>query len=314
MTGPLRGPHMRGGVIADAITRMAEHGSSGPDGETRAGPFRMRTSFELTITDNIRSVLDSITMTERQHKLAIAIAATRTIADVRRAVRREMETVFDRPSRYTLNAFWIDPATPDNPTATLEQRAFGGGRVREWLHPQSQGGPRGSKAFENALAGAMGLPQGTKFVPGPGARLDRYGNLSGGQLAQILADLKAYRDSARNMTAASRKRTRRARHFVMRDADGRPLFIALRAAGKLTAVLAVITGGITYTRRFAFEVVARGTATRAFPARYRQAAAQVTRPRGGSGGGISRSPAQWSPQQWSGWRRPRAPMVRPRAG
>jgi hypothetical protein len=202
-------------------------------------------------------------------------ALNTTIIDVREAERAAMQSVFDRPTPYTLNAFHPWYATDSNPRAELRQRMFGGGQPREWLVPQSDGGQRHAKAFERAIAARMGLaPGAVQIMPGPGARLDRYGNISGGQLTQILSDLGAQRDTTRNATVNSRKRNKRARHIIIKGKGGKAGVIAVRKAGGLVVVATITTKAAIYTTRFAFEQVARTTVEQRFAPNFAAAMAR----------------------------------------
>jgi hypothetical protein len=237
----------------------------------------------FTVRSNVREFVGDLGRMQRRHRFAVVVALTRTAQDVRPALQGEMRSVFDRPTAYSLNAFQVVPATPETLVATVEQKsASGTSHPRNWLEPQSQGGARRGKAFETALASRLGLPIGaTQFIPGKGARLDAYGNLSRGQLGQILSDLGARQvDPYQNATERSRKRNKRARHFVMKDGAGRPRYVALRSGSAVSVVLYIATRAATYRPRFDFEGVARRTAEARFPVHHAFALAELAAPRG----------------------------------
>lgn len=73
--------------------------------------------------------------------------------------------------------------------------------LNEYMMPLIEGGGRAQKPAEKRL--------GNFYVPGKGAKLNRYGNMSGGQVTQILSRLGLFGDVAgydMNQTAASRRR------------------------------------------------------------------------------------------------------------
>jgi hypothetical protein len=61
----------------------------------------------------------------------------------------------------------------------------------DWLSPQEFGGERGVKKFERALQAQGSMPSGWKAVPGPAAKIDPFGNVTKGQIVQVIAQLGA---------------------------------------------------------------------------------------------------------------------------
>lgn len=108
------------------------------------------------------------------------------------AIRKEMRAVFDRPTRYVLYSVRAD-VDPDKLSATIQPTYFGGQGVdpQHILQAQEFGGERRAKRAERVLQQTGHLPAGWVTVPGQGARLDAYGNMSSGQLMQILSQLRA---------------------------------------------------------------------------------------------------------------------------
>lgn len=229
--------------------------------------------MEIRVTVDDVGFVKSLASTSKQIRAATMTGLTRTALKVRTAEQEEMRRVFDRPTPYSLNAFQVVPATRTDLNARIEQRGFGGGgRPREWFNPQVYGGERKTKAFERKLAAVLGLPtSSTYFMPGPGARLDRYGNISGGQLQQVLSDLGAQTDKAQNASAASRKRNKRLRHVVIGRRGGRRFFIGTRQGSRLSVVLTITDQAPSYRKRFDFFGVADREARAIFPVEFDRA-------------------------------------------
>ena len=90
-----------------------------------------------------------------------------------------------------------------------------------YLVPQVDGGQRKLKGFERAIGEG-------ELVPALGAKLNQYGNVSPGQIRQILSVLGKAEASAgysANITSRSRRRNRhpaddRGRRFAARQIDG----------------------------------------------------------------------------------------------
>lgn len=115
--------------------------------------------------------------------------------DVRAAEVLEIDDSIDRPTRFTRNAIFVQRTRNRVPEARVGIKDdFGTGQraAVRWLRPQIEGGTRPQKAFERAIRG-LGVMDGTQFiVPGDYAQLDAYGNISRGQLMQILSQLRTF--------------------------------------------------------------------------------------------------------------------------
>ena len=139
---------------------------------------------------------------------AAVVALNKTGKAIKEEVVAEMKRVFDRPTRYTLNSLQLDPATKQNLTARVwfKQPARMGAH---YLVSQVEGGQRKDKGFERAL--------GERFIPGKFARMTAEGNVSPGQIRQILSVMGKAEASAgysANLTARSAKRNTRDRDYV----------------------------------------------------------------------------------------------------
>lgn len=158
-----------------------------------------------------------------QAPFAIALGLTRTAQDVRVATIKRMERVLDRPTRFTLNAFRVKPATKRHHEASVGFREFTQTSVgfRSYLEPLEFGGKRPAKRFEIRLRQAGVLGQDEFAVPARGARLNRSGNIPASRIVQILSQLKAFRTAGfdANETDRSRKRAgaSRARYFAVKS-------------------------------------------------------------------------------------------------
>lgn len=160
----------------------------------------------------------------------VAYALTKTGQDIKAAEINSMKAVFDRPTPYVLNALQLSPATKDNLQAVVGYKAFAGKGTpaEKFLGPQVEGGKRNAKSHEKSLR-AVGILGSDQFcVPGRGAQLDAYGNMTRGQLVQILSQLQASRDPTQNMTARSRKRALNkagGRYFAIRTGKNAGVYL-----------------------------------------------------------------------------------------
>lgn len=122
----------------------------------------------------------------------LATALTRTAVQVKAAQAAEMRDSFDRPTPYTLGAIFMTPATAASMVATVgvKDQASGGRAPLAWLRWQIYGGLRRLTGFEKALVRAGAMDGGDRSVPAAYAKLDAFGNLSRGQMAQVLSQLR----------------------------------------------------------------------------------------------------------------------------
>ena len=123
-----------------------------------------------------------------QFPLAFSRALSKTGYDVKDALYKEMQKVFDRPTPYALNSLYVKQARVNDLTAFIYPKDEGGGTpAKKFLYSEIEGGDRHVKRFERALQSRGILPNGMYVTPGLGANLDAYGNISLGQIRQILS-------------------------------------------------------------------------------------------------------------------------------
>jgi hypothetical protein len=189
--------------------------------------FSVKSDLEATISRFARIAGD-------QMPFATAMALTRTAKAAKEEIERQLPSLIDSPTPYTLRGFRLYPATKQKLRAEVDFRvAMGRGtQARDYLSPIVYGGERKLKAFERSLQRVGLLPSGMAAVPGSGANLDAYGNMSRGQITQILSYFKAfgqqgYRANITDKRKASmaqgskRKGTRGISYFVGKPNGGR---------------------------------------------------------------------------------------------
>ena len=114
---------------------------------------------------------------EKQVRFATSLAINRTAQVVKEELKREMQSVFDRPTPFTLNSLQMTPSTKQR----LEAKVWFKnpprvGDIHHYLEPQVYGGSRPFKGFEYLLQTnahvSRSLPRGWFAVPGPAASKD----------------------------------------------------------------------------------------------------------------------------------------------
>jgi len=241
--------------------------------------------MNLKLSHNIAGGIRLLDAVRAEFPLALAKALTFTAVDVRAAEVAEMRRAFDRPTPFTLRSLYLESATPQRLQARVYFKDRFGTRPH-YLLPQVLGGSRDVKRFEFSLQTVGQMPTGWHAVPAAGARIDSYGNVSRGQLIQILSQLRITLVSGftRNISTDRKKKGK-----SIRRAGGQYFAVPKAGAqGKLTPGIYQRTndGGIKpvfifvarthYKRRFEFERVARSTADKVFAGKFDAAMRRAT--------------------------------------
>jgi len=230
----------------------------------------------LEMRDNIdRVVRDAKILKRTKVPMATAKALTFTAERVQAAEQTEIQRVFDRPTRWTLRSIYKQSATPARLYAKVwikDEWAGGtsGIPASKYLTPHIDGGNRPHKRFEKALIHYGIMPSDMYAVPGRRARMDAAGNMSRGQIIQILSALGAAERMSgfmANRTAKSRKRRRnQPDYFVGRPGNGTGPLGVWQRIGNGTRPILIFVKRPTYKRRFDFYGVAQRTALKEFDA------------------------------------------------
>lgn len=191
-------------------------------------------------------------LADRDIRIASVWAVNDMASDIKDDLALRMQVVFDRPTRWTLNAFQVVKARADVPEAVVKLKD--GAAQRHYLHVEEEGGPRPQTGLEKHLSRALaheGVIQ--SIIPAEHARLDAYGNWSTGERNQVLASLGAHRDGAANETAASRARNKgRARYFMPTSGLAPGVYKRTSKAGAALRVLKFSPKVPVYQQRLGF--------------------------------------------------------------
>lgn len=248
------------------------------------------------IADMIQSFRD---VPARVMPYAAATALTRTAqALAKTVIPGEMQRVFDRPNRYTLNALRVKVATKDNLAASVwvkTDATNNGTRPEDYLLPNVEGGGRNEKRFERAMRYAGLLPSGWRAMPGQGAQLDEFGNLKRGEMQRILTATRTAFDPYQRKTnsARSRRNARNAPYFGVapfagsivggewKQTKSRLQPGVYRREGKAIRPVLIFTRTLPkYRDRLDFTGIAERYTVQTFPAEFARAAQTIlARPR-----------------------------------
>lgn len=181
-------------------------------------------TFALRGLDAVFKAVDNA---DKQWHFAAAKALTLTAKAVQADLVQSMRTSFDRPTPYTLRSTFIKPATRDNLVSFVGLKDMLPSKAAlspaEVLRPQFLGGSRRRKNLERYLTSAGYLGANEYVVPGAGARLDAYGNMGRGQVAQIISQLRIGLDpyAWKSKSARSRRNVKKAGRIFWSRGFGR---------------------------------------------------------------------------------------------
>jgi hypothetical protein len=217
---------------------------------------------------------------------ATATALTRTAKRVQAAFIDAMKKDFDRPTPYTLGGTFVKPATASVLTATVGWKDWAAKAVPAsvFMLPQVAGGRRNLKSTERMLAAKNYLPAGMVTVPGAAAKLDSYGNMSRGQLVQLVSALQAFPEAGYNANRVadrarlrSAKAKRQAQFFVGSPAGGRlPLGVYQRMSDHTIRPILIFVKQPNYKILIPFAALAERVYTADFQEEFNRAMRDMT--------------------------------------
>lgn len=217
----------------------------------------------IEITSTLGPFLRSAIAAGNKVGFAKTVALTRTAKrTATEFLPSEVRRVFDRPTPWTVNAFYWRPATVkrDAFEVGIKDQASKGTPASRYLAPEIFGGARNQKRSERAFTqyapshirrafGNRGY-----WVPGPGAPRDAYGNVRGSFVSKVMSALKAQHDPLQNETSRSGARKRRKgaeKYFVLPGKGGSAPGIWTRRGGQMLPVFLFIHAP-HYRQRFDF--------------------------------------------------------------
>jgi hypothetical protein len=113
-------------------------------------------------------------LSEKEIQYATFVGTNRIAYAVMKAQREEVKTTFSGPTRFIQTGIRYEKMTKTQRYA----RAYWTEERNPYIEPHVIGGARAVKKIENVYRGRGILPAGRWMVPGPGAPLNAYGNLT----------------------------------------------------------------------------------------------------------------------------------------
>lgn len=192
--------------------------------------------FKITAdTDKLQRKLNNLINTQMPYATSLAINETlKTLETYNRAL---MERAFDRPTRFTLNAFYVQYSNKRKLHGALRRKDMVVGR--HYLEVQDRGGQRPVKGFENNFKMRLayrGIILGV--LPTENTPLNGHGNMTMAFVNKVSSQLEIMRDPASNKGYAKKSksgRRSRAVRYMVPDVD-HPLAQAGRGGPGVYAV------------------------------------------------------------------------------
>lgn len=239
---------------------------------------------QFAVVVDTRALERRLTALEREQlPFARSLAANQAAFETRQTVQRAMPLFLDNPTPYVVRSVLVQRGDKRRPAADVYINDFAGKGVppNKILRPVVRGVRRGQRPSERLLSRAGFITGGEGWVPAA-VRRNRYGNVSQGQIVQILSGLRAFGEVGfqANLTGRSRaagRRRGRSEYFVARGSDHLRRGVWERygpGRRRIRPVLLFIDLPV-YPRRFDFTRIAGDEARRryvaAFPAALRRA-------------------------------------------
>lgn len=205
------------------------------------------------VAKGFKESISKLSSIERQIPFATMNALNSTAAIVKAELDREMASVFDRPTRWTLNSLRILYAKKTKLSASvwMKNEADKSGPATKWLLPEIEGGARDAKRSETLLRDNGLLGEGRYIMPGKDAKLDRHGNLSRGTVQKAVSGLGASFDKLQNSTESRRSQANKRAFFLLGKGDG-ALGIGQRTGKRSIRMIIAFGKRPSYSKRLDF--------------------------------------------------------------
>lgn len=201
---------------------------------------------------------------------ATSSALTACAVDAKAEIVKKMSAVFDRPTRYTLNSLFIEPANKNKLVARVKIKEQS--RSESFLTPEVFGGTRNEKGFEKSLRYAGILPAGYKAIQSVRADVDAYGNIPGPTIRKMINDLKGRKNTPDRRKKTGDKRRlagKKAGFFYLKTKKTMGIF--KRNGGELLPVFIFTNRAVNYKKKLDFHAISEDVVLRKFDAHFTEA-------------------------------------------
>ncbi len=165
--------------------------------------------MNINIAVNTKALDYAYNKAKDQVPYALSLTLNKIAKTAHTEIKNDMRRLFDRPTPFFINSLRINYASKSKLEASIGYKDRGGAAYNDdpIVRPHVEGGNRSTKQMERRLQRSGYLPNDWQVVPGAGAKLDAYGNMSRGQITQMLNVLGTYTEAGYNKAnAATRAR------------------------------------------------------------------------------------------------------------
>lgn len=200
---------------------------------------------------------------EKQVKFIFSHALTKTSQAIKKDLQGVIKRNFDRPVAYTRNSIYTQWSTPEKQQITvgIKSTSEKGTAAGKYLMAEIFGGERRAKGSEVLLRAIGIMKPNETWVPGSGAKIDSYGNMSTGNIQQILSALSGQRDRYQNINRSSKRKTNTADIYFAQYGNTRGVFKA-GPKGTQSMLMRFRPSAPTYKIRFPFNKIAQESANK----------------------------------------------------
>lgn len=232
---------------------------------------------EVKIKTDALDVARSFDKRYRKNKrFATAVALTKTAKRLKVALSGQMKQVFDRPKPFTTKGIFLKRADKKKLTAVVGLKTLPGAKnslsVADILQHHFVGGDRKRKRVELWFQRAGYITSSEYLVPASAAKFDRYGNMSKGQVQQMLSQLRAGPDPQAYASNSARSQAAQRRAGIMFWSRGGrlPRGVWVRAGLGVKPVMLVVSRA-SYRKRIDLPKLANKVVRRHFDKEFRVA-------------------------------------------
>ena len=156
-------------------------------------------------------------MVAKQMPFAQKLALNNTAKNLVARNKRDMSRIFDRPVKFTLNAFYFKPAKKYENSVTIKRKDMVVGK--HYLEVQEEGGARPQTGFEKALSRNLAYSNILRHATPASVRRNKNGNMTPGARMQMLSALQVARDPQQRSKKFGRTNSGRQNFFIVDSAD-----------------------------------------------------------------------------------------------
>ena len=219
--------------------------------------------FDIEAAELNKLQKDIYNLAEKELPYGVMVAMNNSLFDMRTAVQKAMPGILDRPTPKVMAGILYRRATKEKPEAELYIAGKAAQvNISKILEPHITGGSRETKTSERSLRfHHPHLFKTTQYVrPGAGAKLDRYGNITGPEMVKIKSAARAAVPK-QNQTGRSRRRNKGAyKDYFVIPYKG----VFARVGPNSIIPILVFTRKPIYKKRFAFHDIAEAIAHKSF--------------------------------------------------